>query len=118
VRANVDLYLPAGLRLVWLADPCTQTVEELLPDSFEPRGGTPSRLLAPRLTMCWSLKTSRPVSVCRSRMCSPEPGEFSCTLQGLRVRRAGKSPACRSGLQDDFASYRAVGLIRKCFLRF
>ncbi len=44
--------------------------------------------------MCWKLKTCCPAFVCRSRTCSPEPGEFSCICvvagaEGCGIRRFG-----------------------------
>ena len=36
VRAKVAMYLAAGVRLVWLVDTRTQTVEEVRPDSAGP----------------------------------------------------------------------------------
>ncbi len=45
VRTKLGLYIATGVRLVWLVDPRTRTVEELRPDPVEPRGGTHSRVL-------------------------------------------------------------------------
>jgi Uma2 family endonuclease len=45
VRAKVDLYINTGVRLVWLVDPRTETVEEVRPDPAGPHFGTHSRVL-------------------------------------------------------------------------
>src|SRR5438128_4876671 len=45
VRAKLDLYIAAGVRLVWLVDPRTQTVEELHSDPAGPHVETPRRVL-------------------------------------------------------------------------
>lgn len=45
IGIKVDLYMKAGVRLVWLVDPRTQTVEEVRADAAGVGAGTHSRLL-------------------------------------------------------------------------
>jgi Uma2 family endonuclease len=45
VRTKLDLYINAGVRLVWLVDPRARTVEEVRPDAGGARGPAHSRML-------------------------------------------------------------------------
>jgi Uma2 family endonuclease len=45
VRTKLSLYMATGVRLVWLVNPRTLTVEELQPDPAEAHGGMHSRVL-------------------------------------------------------------------------